>query len=88
MESGGKHSAALMKLLQADSRYDKVVVGVWTANGGEIYVDGELSSMADLDELKKIIQASQPPVSVLVSLDVAGKTQAIRLPASLSTPPP
>jgi hypothetical protein len=88
MEAGRKHAAVLESLLQRDSRYAKVIPGVWTGGGGEMLIRGELSSMADLDELKKIIQASQPPVSVLVSLDVAGKTQAIRLPASLSTPPP
>ena len=88
IEAGRKHAAILKSLLQRDSRYAKVIPGVWTGGGGEMLIRGELSSMADLEELKKIIQASQPPVSVSVALNAAGKSQAIRLPASSSTPPP
>lgn len=85
IEAGRKHAAILENLLHRDSRYAKVMPSVWTGGGGEILVRGELSSMADLDDLKKIIQTSQPPVSVSGYLEVAGKTQDIKLPASSST---
>ncbi len=64
------HVPILQPRLNQDARYAKLKAGVWTGEGGCLSVHGVMNSEADLPELKKLVEASKPPVGVVYHLEL------------------
>ena len=64
------HVPILQPRLNQDARYARLKAGIWTGEGGCLSVHGVMNSEADLPELKKLVEASKPPVGVLYLLEL------------------
>src|SRR6266404_3464340 len=65
-----RHIPKLLPMLQKDSRFISIKLHSFTGSDGSLMVSGELFSESDLQDLKKIVEASKPPVAVVYNVPV------------------
>jgi hypothetical protein len=70
MAAAERHIPILLPLLQKDSRFTNFTVSVFTGQNGSLIIDGQLYSEKDLQDLKKMVDSSSPPVAVVYNVRV------------------
>ena len=70
MAAADRHIPFLLPMLQKDSRFTNIIVHTFTGANGSLLVTGELLSEDALRDLKRVVEASKPPVAVLYHVDV------------------
>jgi hypothetical protein len=74
------HIQLLEPYLRNDSRFDEVHLSGFTGSGGSLMVRGRLATQADVDEVRRIVEQSNPPCPVVLYISVARATTATTKP--------
>lgn len=69
-ETALQHIQVILPMLQRDSRFTRLWLRPSPDSDSSIAISGKLFSEADLQELKKIVEASRPPVTVVYHVKV------------------
>jgi hypothetical protein len=70
MAAAERHIPILQAVLERDSRFTNLALRPYTSHDGSLKISGELYADADLQDLKKIVEASKPPVAVVYAVPV------------------
>lgn len=70
MAAAERHIPVLQAVLERDSRFTNLALRPYTGHDGSLKISGELYADADLQDLKKIVEASKPPVAVVYAVPV------------------
>jgi hypothetical protein len=65
-----QHIQVLQPMLRQDPRFTNIALHSFTGSGGSLMVAGGLFSETDLQDLKKLVEASKPPVTVVYNVIV------------------
>ena len=71
------HIQVLQPLFLQDVRFSKVKADAFTGGGGMLSIRGTLNSKSDFPALKKLVEASNPPLGVLYSLELPNRENVI-----------
>lgn len=70
MAAAERHIPFLSAMLERDSRFTNLSLRPYTAHDGSLKIAGELCTDDDLRDLKKIVESSRPPVTVVYAIPV------------------
>ena len=69
MAQAEAHVPLIQQALKGNTKYTEVQVLPFTGNGGCILVRGTVPNSKDTDGLERLIESTQPPVSILYDLN-------------------
>jgi hypothetical protein len=70
LRMAGIHQPVVERAIGSDSRFSQVSVGCPTANGGCMLVVGMVPTHEDLEPLKRLVEGTNPPVTVIYGVDI------------------
>ena len=62
------HAARLQPLVRSDARFADISLNANTGHGGSLWVYGSLTSEQESNDLRRVVEASHPPVPVRYDL--------------------
>ena len=72
VEAARRHAVVVAPLVAKDKRFDVVRVSEWWSGQGYLLVSGFVDTEADLQDLKRLIASTRPPVAVAWQVEVVG----------------
>jgi hypothetical protein len=79
LAAAGRHIPVLLPALRKDARFAALELFPFTGGDGCLLVRGTLNSESDLEDLKRLIETSKPPVAVLYGVVVIPSAIAARV---------
>jgi hypothetical protein len=70
-----RYIRAIYPALQNDTRFREVTASTFTGADGSVMITGRVASEAGFSDLKRIIEQSQPRITILVTVSVGDEAQ-------------
>jgi hypothetical protein len=86
MEKARAHAPKVTALLHADTRFADVQAAQFSGQGGSLAVHGYVSTVTALQDLKRLVESTSPPVRVLWFVRVLPTTETLSKSMSAKNP--